>query len=246
MIRVRRPPIAQVLTPAERARLARKQADVNGYVSGDGRIKRAWNNFRRTKTGKAVYQALKKVFRSKCAFCERVNARTADHFYPRQLYPRRMFRWQNLLLCCGECNPLKGSFFPFLNRRPVLVDPTSEDPADYISWDFDTGAVVVSADPMRQPRAVAMRDRLKLDEGPLRDERRAHLKTVVYLLLQVLKEHPAISLATRNLLAEQLHPDRPYRGILRALFCEPNEYRPIVDAARAKLPEIDDWTAEWL
>jgi uncharacterized protein (TIGR02646 family) len=246
MIRVRRAPVTQALTADQRQRLAAKQTEANGYAAQDARITQAWDNFRRTKAGKAVYAALKAAFRSKCAFCERVNARTADHFYPKERYPRRMFRWANFLLCCAECNFAKGTFFEFANRRPVLIDPSRDDPADHFTWDFATGAMVPSVDPVRQRRAVATRDQLKLDEGPLRDERRVQLRRILYLLARVSEEHPAIRADTRERLAEELHPDRPYLAIIRFLFREPNGYRPLVDDARAKLPDIDTWTAGWL
>ncbi len=246
MIRVHRPPISEHLTCVERSRLAKMQAAVNGLAPNDPRVKRAWANFRRTKTGKAVYAALRAIFRFKCAFCERVNAKTADHFYPRERYPRRMFGWSNLLLCCGECNPVKGNYFPFANRSPVLIDPTRDEPSDYFSWDLPTGAIVESTDPQRGPRARATRDRLKLDEGPLRDERRVHLNRVLYLFSNVVNEHPAIRAETRLRLEEELHANRPYLGIIRFLLQQPNAYRPLVDDARAKLPEIDTWTAGWL
>jgi uncharacterized protein (TIGR02646 family) len=246
MIRVRRSPIAQHLTPAERAQLARKQTVAAEYPPRDARIERAWKSFWRTKAGKAVYRALRNIFHAKCAFCERVNARTADHFYPKGRYPRRMFRWPNLLLCCGECNPAKGEYFPFVSRHPVLIDPTREDPADYFTWDLTTGAMVEVTDPERGPRARATRDRLKLDEGSLQDERRVQLHRVLYLLAQVVNEHPAIRPATRDRLEEELQHNRPYLGILRFLFREPNAYRPLVDDARSKLRDIDQWTAAWL
>jgi uncharacterized protein (TIGR02646 family) len=218
----------------------------NGYGRQDARIDPAWESFRRSNTGKAVYRALTAAFRAKCAFCERVNAKTADHFYPRKRYPRRMFRWSNLLLCCAECNPAKGDYFPFRNRRPLLLDPTRDDPSDYFSWDLDTGAMAASLAPDHQARARATRDRLKLDDGPLRDERRMQLRRVLYLLSRVSQEYPAIRLETRQLLKDELHPSRPYLAIIRFLFREPNVFRPVVDDARTKLPDIDAWTAEWL
>src|SRR5258708_5787864 len=116
MIRLRRPPIAQHLTPAERGRLAHAQARANEDGQRDARIDRGWESFRRPQPGKAVSRALRTAFRFKCAFGERVTAKTADHFYPRKRYPKRMFRWPNLLLCCAECNPAKGDYFPFTNR----------------------------------------------------------------------------------------------------------------------------------
>src|SRR5262245_15352784 len=194
MIRVHRQPIARNL----RAALASRQTEANGYRPPDPRIDRAWTNFRRAAIGRAVYQALKATFRSKCAFCERVNAKTADHFYPKERYPRRMFWWPNLLLCCAECNPVKGDFFPFVDRRPVLVDPTREEPLDFFQWDLATGAMIESIDPTRGVRGRVTRDRLKLDEGPLRDERRVQLNRVLYLLAEVVRQHPTIRPETRQ------------------------------------------------
>jgi uncharacterized protein (TIGR02646 family) len=246
MIRVRRPPVAHLLTPAQQGQLAHKQAVANEYAPRDARIKPAWESFRRSKAGRAIYEALKTIFRYKCAFCERVNVKTADHFYPKERYPRRLFRWTNFLLCCAECNSAKGEYFPFANRRPVLIDPTRDEPADYFSWDFTTGAIVTSVDPVRRLRAVTTCHRLKLDDGPLRDERRIQLNRVLYLLVKVSEEHPAIRADTRARLAEELHPDRPYQAIIHSLFRQPNAYQLLVDDARAKLPDIDIWTARWL
>jgi hypothetical protein len=87
MIRVHRPPIARFLTAEELESLSERHAAANEFTPPDDRITRAWDNFRRTRAGQAVYRALKSVFRSKCAFCERVNAKTADHFYPKERYP---------------------------------------------------------------------------------------------------------------------------------------------------------------
>jgi hypothetical protein len=95
-------------------------------------------------------------------------------------------------------------------------------------------------------RAQSTRDQLQLNAGPLRDERRVQLNRVLHLLSKVVNEHPAIRSSTRARLQEELHPDRPYLGIIRFLFREPNVYRPIVDDARLKLPDIDTWIAGWL
>ena len=245
MIRVHRPAIARHLTPAQRSQLAQRQTLANGYGPRDARIDSAWESFRRSSVGRAVYRELSVIFRSKCAFCERINAKTADHFYPRKRYPRQMFRWSNLLWCCAECNTAKGDYFPFVKRRPLLIDPSREDPLDYFAWDLTTGAMVESGDPISRHRARETRDRLKLDEGPLRDERRAQLKRVLYLLAEVVNQH-VIPSETQERLAEEQHRSRPYLGIICFLFREPNAYRLLVDNARAKLPEIDTWTAEWL
>ncbi len=246
MIRVVRPPATRCFAASHRRRLRQRQDEANGLARHDPGNNRAWSNFRRSTTGRAVYAALQDVFHSKCAFCERVNARTADHFYPRATYPKRMFRWPNLLLCCGECNPVKGDYFPFLNGRPVLIDPTREDPLDFFTWDLTTGAMEAVAGAVAGHRARETRDRLRLEEGPLRDERKAQLLRVLYLLARVAEERPHVRADTRRQLELELSPSRPYLGIIRFLFRAPNRYRPIVERARARLPEIDAWTAAWL
>jgi uncharacterized protein (TIGR02646 family) len=245
MIRVRRPPFAKSLTAAERKELGDKQAEANGYSRRDGQIKLTWKNFRRTNTGKAILAALQVAFHHKCAFCENVNARAIDHFYPKERYPKKMFRWTNFILCCSLCNLEKGNTFPFRKRRPTLIDPTREDPLEFFTWDLQTGAIAGVIDPDRGHRAETTRTQLKLDVGPLREARRVQFNRVLQLLTDVVNENP-VRPDTRQRLQEELHPDRPYLGIIRFLFSLPNAFRPIVNEARAKLPEMDHWVAEWL
>jgi hypothetical protein len=128
----------------------------------------------------------------------------------------------------------------------VLIDPTRDDPLHFFVWDLTTGAMVESADPERGQRGRITRDRLRLDEGRLRDERRVQLNRVLHLLADVVNEHPAIRPETRRRLQEELHPDRQFLGMIRFLIRQPNAYSPLVEAARTKLPDIDTWMAGWL
>jgi hypothetical protein len=57
-----------------------------------------------------------------------------------------MFVWLNLLLCCVECGRFKGDRFPLADGAPLLVDPTAEDPWDYLDFDPTTGNVVARFD----------------------------------------------------------------------------------------------------
>ncbi len=157
-----------------------------------------------------------------------------------------MFRWSNLLLCCWECNHAKGERFPFKHRRPVFLDPTTDEPLDYFVWDLQTGAMEGVSEPNHGNRAVTTRDHLRLDDGPLRDERRVQFNRVVQYLSDVVNEYPNVRAETRQRLEEELHPSRPYLGIIRFLFSKENKFRPLINAARARLPEIDVWVAGWL
>lgn len=57
-----------------------------------------------------------------------------------------MFKWRNLLLCCTECGRMKGTQFPCQGVSPLLVDPTKEEPWDYLDFDPMTGNITATFD----------------------------------------------------------------------------------------------------
>ena len=57
-----------------------------------------------------------------------------------------MFEWPNLLLSCTECGRFKGNRFPVENGLPKLVDPTAEDPWQFLDFDSATGVIVARYD----------------------------------------------------------------------------------------------------
>jgi hypothetical protein len=72
-----------------------------------------------------------------------------EHFWPKTSYPERMFRWPNMLLCCTECGRIKGDEFPFLEGLPALIDPSTENPWEFLDFDPQTGNIVPRYDPER-------------------------------------------------------------------------------------------------
>jgi hypothetical protein len=58
-----------------------------------------------------------------------------------------MFCWLNLLLCCTECGRFKGEDFPVENGFPLLVDPTADDPWEFLDFDPATGNIVARFEP---------------------------------------------------------------------------------------------------
>ncbi len=52
-----------------------------------------------------------------------------------------MYRWDNLLLCCTECGRFKGSKFPLVNGNPLLIDPSIDEPWQYLDFDPTTGNI---------------------------------------------------------------------------------------------------------
>lgn len=47
-----------------------------------------------------------------------------------------------MLLCCTECNRFKGDRFPLEDGTPLLIDPTTENPWEYLDFDPDTGNII--------------------------------------------------------------------------------------------------------
>jgi uncharacterized protein (TIGR02646 family) len=106
------------------------------------------------------------------------------------------YDWSNLLVSCSVCNTSwKQTFFPLekprrrarspadplARERPLLVDPTSENPRDHIRYSGDAPYAMT-------PRGQATIDRLGLRRGDLREERQtllsilAHLRSVIVAL----------------------------------------------------------------
>lgn len=113
--------------------------------------------------------ALAVMFNGKCAFCESVldNARLSDieRFRPRggvaessgnylgDHYWAQTYAWENLYLCCPNCNRSKANRFPLepgstrapanANRealrheRPMLLDPCADDPDQHLLFSAD-------------------------------------------------------------------------------------------------------------
>lgn len=69
---------------------------------------------------------------NRCVYCERKlglssSSGDVDHFYPKFKYPERAFEWDNLFLSCHDCNRLKGSYDPNINRHLSILNPATDD-----------------------------------------------------------------------------------------------------------------------
>jgi uncharacterized protein (TIGR02646 family) len=120
-------------------------------------VDKTWSRARRTKPLKSVFQVLKLMAgsRERCMYCGDSQGTDIEHFWPKAKYPARMFRWPNLLLGCTSCGrDYKGQKFPLSNKRkPLLVDPTSDDPWDHLDFDPATGNLAPRYDAKGMPQA---------------------------------------------------------------------------------------------
>lgn len=79
-------------------------------------------------------------------YCLDSHGSDIEHFWPKAVYPESMFVWLNLLLCCTSCGNYKGDQFPVQAGRPLLIDPTVDNPWESLDFDPVTGIVTARFD----------------------------------------------------------------------------------------------------
>lgn len=84
--------------------------------------------------------------RQRCMYCLDSHGSDIEHFRPKASYPKRMYQWNNMLLCCVHCGRLKSDKFPMSGRSALLVDPTKENPWDSLDFDPKTGNICARFD----------------------------------------------------------------------------------------------------
>ncbi len=139
MIPVARPIEREALSILIRRDLRRRSAAMRGIAQNDPQILSRWKTFKKSKAHLDLFAALQRSFHGKCVFCERRGAKTIDHYRPKSRFPSRTFRWVNFLLCCFDCNQEKLERFPRWKGMPLLLDPCADDPADFLTWNRETG-----------------------------------------------------------------------------------------------------------
>jgi hypothetical protein len=133
VIRLRRSALPATTTE----RLASYTDDIRKQATEPARKARAkelWANRRQVRP--ALVSALAEMApgHERCMYCGDSQGTDIDHFEPKSLTPLRTFDWLNHLLACSFCNSnQKRNRFPTTaDGRPLLVDPTAEDPLDHL------------------------------------------------------------------------------------------------------------------
>ena len=129
--------------------LLEKQSDANTkYAAKTLKPDAHWKSARQTKTMKRVLVCLQNMMgpRQRCMYCVDSHGCDIEHFQPKASFSKWMYRWNNLLLCCTQCGRLKGSKFPLFNSKPLLLDPSKEEPWKYLDFDPTTGNITARFD----------------------------------------------------------------------------------------------------
>lgn len=103
--------------------------------------RKRWNSARAERLKVRAELALMALGIERCMYCGENLGTDIDHFEPISRAPLRTFDWLNHLLACSFCNSnSKRLAFPCDSEgNSLLIDPTSEDPADHLRLILQSG-----------------------------------------------------------------------------------------------------------
>lgn len=157
-----------------------------------------------------IKKQLKQIHNGKCAYCEqRIEQFNVEHYRPKTKYYWLAFSWDNLLLACPRCNQCKKDSFPLkgtqstnppsitndeankhqfnalsltLNEteQPILVNPTLENPEDFISFSLN-GEITSSNERYSQTIEIC-----KLSRPGLVEQRKKIINSLKYKMQEEL------------------------------------------------------------
>lgn len=118
----------------------------------------------RNRKGNKVFDAVKKSLTDmcsgarRCVYCEDSVGDEVEHIFPKDLYPEKVFQWENYVYACGNCNGPKNNKFAIFRiddgtffsvnpppgqpaqappaGDPVMINPRLEDPLQYCMLDL--------------------------------------------------------------------------------------------------------------
>ena len=155
----------RTLPASAQTKLEEYQQAIDALPDYEARVVRAKTSFHsHNRKGDVAFDEVKKALTAmcsgvrRCAYCEDSLADEVEHVWPKDLYPERAFLWSNYLYACGPCNGPKSNQFavfatgsgvltevarprdaavvPPIAGDPVLLDPRSEDPCEYLALDL--------------------------------------------------------------------------------------------------------------
>ncbi len=126
------------LSASSQRYLDRKAAEIDDNTN----IAATWKSARQTKSMKDVFRTLVQMSgkRERCMYCDDSRGTSIEHFWPKYSYRHKCFCWTNMLLLCQGCQSHKGNRFDTdRSGNPLLINPTEEDPWDFLFFEERTG-----------------------------------------------------------------------------------------------------------
>ncbi len=86
---------------------------------------------------------LGKEFHDLCGYCEQRCKGEVDHFRSKSKSPDKVYRWNNWVFACHDCNGAKGEKWPKMGYVFPCDAPTlGRSPEDYFTFDTMTGEIL--------------------------------------------------------------------------------------------------------
>ncbi|HYF80517.1 MAG TPA: HNH endonuclease [Symbiobacteriaceae bacterium] len=221
--------------------LAAWQARVAACQPYDAAIKTAWNRFSRDPLRGRINTALENQCECKCVYCERNEVESIDHYLPKLQFPATAFDWNNFSGACWTCNRNKREPLDYHNGQPVILNPMTEEPSEFLYIDPGTGRMTPALNLNPADDAYIRADRtitqLKLNRRSLLKERAAAAKGLrlalkMYslvpgpdaeeLVLYSLEHAPRSQAVLRQMLRRPLGNDIP---LVQCLLTSSNQLR---------------------
>jgi hypothetical protein len=135
-------PLSRVTLDATLAsRLAGRTTELRQANADSQAARAAWRAARTEKAGIRDHLVKMAPGVQRCMYCGDSLGTDVDHFEPIREFPAGTFAWLNHLLACSYCNSnAKRDLFPRDDAgRPLLIDPTRDDPARHLRLILRTG-----------------------------------------------------------------------------------------------------------
>lgn len=203
-----------------------------------------WNsrNPSRIAADAEINTTLQQAFSGKCGYCESIEAKTIDHFWPQSRYEQHVWDWDNFILACHVCQGHKAEHSPLNENGFQMINPREEEPLRYLRINTLSGKLSALCDSAeKEQRGKYTLSTLGLDQRPELDrERLLVYKSLLYFMVQIVDpDVPAISKKNAwNHMREFLDKRRPYVAIIQQIFTiPPKDIQPIIEKLYEVIPE---------
>ncbi len=205
-------------------------------------VRWASRNPQRVQADAEINAVLREAFHGKCGYCERIEARTIDHFWPQSLYADKIWDWDNYILSCDVCQSNKGFHSPVNRQGRQMLNPREDEPLHYLYIDPASGKIfALPSDDDREQRGMYTITVLQLDQRPdLDQQRKLMYDRVESLIRQIVdpRSSPVVVDHAWQQLQAEVDVRQPYLAIVQQVFTFPSyELAPLIQCLYEVQPE---------
>ena len=152
-----------------------------------------WYRYQKVDTRQFLLECLRKDTSSHCSYCDGYEmgpelAETIDHFKPKTTFPEKAYHWNNLFLCCVNCQKRNSRY----SRLLLKPDTSSYAFHKYFVFNYKTGEL--NTNPMaskhEQKRAKLSIELFGLNKFGRPNARKRVFKQYTYDTSPVIDEYP--------------------------------------------------------